>query len=231
MIKISRTKIELFTQCPRCFWLDKVKGVKRPSGPPFTLNSAVDHLLKKEFDIHRAQGSAHPLMKKYGIDAVPFQHEKINQWRHNFTGVQVEHKPTDLLIFGAVDDIWVTPKNELHVVDYKATAKAGEVELTDQGFHRAYKRQMEVYQWLLRGNGFTVSDTAYFVYVNGDKDVAAFDAKLEFKVKIISYKGSDAWIEPALGKIKVCLESEIIPQPSSACEFCQYRHSASEIEG
>ena len=230
MHKISRSKIELFTECPRCFWLDKVKGVKRPSGPPFTLNSAVDHLLKKEFDIHRAQGTAHPMMKEYGIDAVPFLHEKIDQWRHNFTGVRVEHKPTGLTIFGAVDDIWVTPNKELHVVDYKATAKNGEVELTDVGFHRAYKRQLEIYQWLLRGNGFTVSDTGYFVYVNGRKDLAAFDGKLEFTVKIIPYEGKDAWIEPKLQEIKQCLDSEIIPPPSSTCEFCQYRHATSGIE-
>jgi hypothetical protein len=53
--KISRSKIELFTECPRCFYLEVVKGVKRPSMPGFSLNSAVDELLKKEFDILREQ--------------------------------------------------------------------------------------------------------------------------------------------------------------------------------
>ncbi|MCA9330587.1 hypothetical protein KC957_00940, partial [Candidatus Saccharibacteria bacterium] len=33
--KVSRSKIELFMQCPRCFWLDARLKIKRPSGPPF----------------------------------------------------------------------------------------------------------------------------------------------------------------------------------------------------
>ena len=48
--KLSRSKLDLFLQCPRCFYLDNRLGIKRPPGFPFNLNSAVDHLLKKEFD-------------------------------------------------------------------------------------------------------------------------------------------------------------------------------------
>ena len=48
--KLSRTKIELFTGCPRCFFLDRRLGISRPGFPAFTLNNAVDYLLKKEFD-------------------------------------------------------------------------------------------------------------------------------------------------------------------------------------
>jgi len=86
--KLSRSKIEDFLRCPRCFYLDRRLGVGQPPGFPFNLNSAVDHLLKKEFDIHRARGSRHPLMEKYGVDAVPFQHNDLAQWRENFVGVQ-----------------------------------------------------------------------------------------------------------------------------------------------
>src|SRR5580698_11357604 len=71
---VSRSGIDLFEQCPRCFYIDKRLGTARPPGFPFSLNSAVDALLKKEFDIHRAAGSVHPLMKEYNIDAVPYAH-------------------------------------------------------------------------------------------------------------------------------------------------------------
>jgi hypothetical protein len=116
--KISRSKIDLFLECPRCFYLEQRLGVGRPSMPSFTLNNAVDHLLKKEFDFHRMKETAHPLMKSFGIDAVPFQNEMMDEWRHNFTGVQYLDKDLNLLIFGAVDDIWKNNKTgELHVVD------------------------------------------------------------------------------------------------------------------
>lgn len=219
--KISRTKIELFTKCPRCFYLDQRLGIKRPSGPPMSLNIAVDGLLKKEFDAHRAQQTAHPFMKEYGIDAVPFAHPSMDEWRHNFTGVRTVHTPTNLAVFGAVDDIWSTPEGELIVVDYKATSKAQEVSL-DAPWQISYKRQMEVYQWLLRQNGFAVSPTGYFVYVNGRTDLEAFDGKLEFRVKLLPYTGSDAWVEDTLLRIRKCLRSSRIPKAAGDCEYCAY---------
>ncbi|MBD3329894.1 hypothetical protein GF354_00005, partial [Candidatus Peregrinibacteria bacterium] len=160
--KLSRSKIDLFVECPRCFYIDRRLGTGRPPGYPFSLNSAVDALLKKEFDTHRAAQSAHPLMDAYGIDAVPFEHEKIDEWRENFKGVQFLHETINFIITGAVDDVWINPQKELIVVDYKATAVNKEVTLEDE-WKDGYKRQMEVYQWLLRQNGFTVNDTGYFV--------------------------------------------------------------------
>lgn len=202
-------------------------GVARPKGFPFNLNSAVDTLLKKEFDIHRSGKTTHPLMKKYGIEAVPFQHKDIDKWRENFVGVQYQHKSTGFLITGAVDDIWVSPGGELMVVDYKSTSKDDEINL-DAEWQDGYKRQMEVYQWLLRQNGFKVSDTGYFVYANGKRDRKAFDGKLEFDVTIIPYTGSDKWVEKTLTEIKKCLDGEI-PKPDPACEYCTYRKSAAEV--
>ena len=223
--KISRSKIDLFIECPRCFYLDLRLGVKRPSIPGFTLNIAVDHLLKKEFDIHRAQKSAHPLMKTYGIDAVPFQNEKLDQWRENFVGVQCNYELANFLVFGAVDDVWINPSGELLVVDYKATSKKEKPSLEGR-WGAQYKRQIEVCQWLLRCNGFKVSDTGYFVYVNGKKDREAFDGKLEFDIDIISYKGDGSWIEGTLKEIKETLESDEIPPKGNLCEHCPYREGA-----
>ncbi len=226
--KISRSGIESYTKCERCFYLDKKLGVRPPSGPPFSLNSAVDHLLKKEFDIHRAKGIAHPLMKQYGIDAIPFPHEMMEEWRSNFKGVQFHDKKNNLYVFGAVDDIWVNPKGELIVVDYKATSKNDEVNL-DADWQMSYKRQMEVYQWLLRMNGFKVSNTGYFVYCNGRKDKEAFDGKLEFNIKVIPYKGSDKWIEGALVDIKKLLNGSKIPKFTPVCKFCEYQKEIIDV--
>lgn len=228
--KLSRTKLELFHDCPRCFYLDRRRGVGRPSMPGFTLNNAVDKLLKKEFDIHRAKGTAHPLMKEYGIDAVPFAHEKMDIWRENFVGVQFLHTPTNFLIFGAVDDIWKNDSDELHVVDYKATSTTAEITL-DSEYRQAYKRQMEIYQWLLRRNDFTVSDTGYFVYVNGKSDRAAFDGKLEFDVQIIPYTGSDSWIEKHIAAAHACLMSDAVPAARATCEHCIFSEGVAKELG
>ncbi len=219
--KLSRSKIELFKECPRCFYIDRRLGVGRPPGFPFNLNSAVDTLLKKEFDIHRVKQSVHPLMQAYKIEAVPFKHKDIDVWRENFVGVQHLHKPTNLLITGAVDDVWKDRAGKLIVVDYKATSKTTKVNI-DAPWQDGYKRQMEIYQWLLRQNGHKVSDTGYFVYANGRRDKKAFDGKLEFDVDLIPYTGNANWIETTLIEIKKVLDSDKIPGSAKTCDYCQY---------
>lgn len=226
--KLSRSKISLFLECPRCFYLDIRLGVGRPPGFPFTLNSAVDALLKQEFDIYRANGSKHPLIEKYGIDAQPIPHKDLNKWRHNFTGVQYLHVPTNFLVFGAIDDLWQNSKGEFIVVDYKATSKDGEITELNADWHGGYKRQMEVYQWLLRCNGYKVSDTGYFVYCNGKKDAKAFDGKLDFDVTLIAYTGNTEWLEKTLQKAHKCLMSDKIPKEDKDCDYCGYNKAISD---
>lgn len=225
--RLSRSKIELFNECPRCFYLDNKLGTGRPRGPAFTLNIAVDALLKKEFDAHRKAASSHPLMDKYGINAVPFAHKDIDTWRENFEGVEFYHEPTGFTISGAVDDVWINPDGELIVVDYKATSKNGTiVTLSDSSWEGSYKRQMGVYQWLLRQNGHKVSSTGYFVYANASADKEAFDAQLEFEVTLVPCEGETDWIDDLLPKIKETLDSDAIPPIGTACEYCPYREAA-----
>lgn len=227
--KLSRSKLDLFVECPRCFYIDNKLGIARPKGFPFNLNSAVDLLLKKEFDIHRSAATTHPLMKKYGVDAIPFQHKEMNTWRENFEGIQFFHEKSGLLISGAVDDVWVNPQGELIVVDYKSTSKDEKVSL-DAEWQDGYKRQMEVYQWLLRQKGFKVSDTGYFVYANGLRDKKAFDGKLEFEVTLIPYTGSDAWVEEKIMDAKACLDADVLPEYEPLCDYCNYRKLAGEAQ-
>ena len=122
---------------------------------------------------------------------------------------------------GGVDDVCVRPNGELIVVDYKATSKNGEVSL-DAPWQITYKRQLEIYQWLMRRNGFEVSNTGYFVYCNGKTDRAAFDGKLEFDIKVIPYTGSDDWVEGVITKLHACLNTDTVPAPSPDCDYCKY---------
>lgn len=228
--KLSRSKIDLFLQCPRCFYFDRRLGVARPPGFPFALNSAVDHLLKLEFDAHRMNGTNHPLIEKYGVDARPVAHNDLDKWRHNFTGVQFLHKPTNLLIFGAIDDLWINSKEEYIVVDYKSTSKSEDITELNKDWQDGYKRQMEIYQWLLRQNGLTVSSTGYFVYCNGQTDRKAFDGKLEFDITLIPYVGDDSWVENTVTEAHKCLHSAEHPDSGADCDYCQYHLALNQIE-
>ncbi|MDM9630242.1 PD-(D/E)XK nuclease family protein [Robiginitalea aurantiaca] len=221
--KISRSKIENFIKCPRCFYLDRRLKIGQPSGPPFTINSAVDNLLKNEFDRYRAIQEPHPYMIRLGLNAVPFQHEKLDDWRENFKGVSYIDMNHNFHLHGAVDDIWQDTKTgELIVVEYKATSKSAEITL-DADWQFSYKRQIEIYQFLLRQNGFEVSNTSYFVYCNGIRDKSAFDECMEFQVSLIPYVGDDSWLQDALSNIYDTLNQDKIPGYTEECAYCEYQ--------
>ena len=227
--KLSRSKIDLFVKCPRCFYIDRRLGIGHPPGFPFNLNSAVDSLLKSEFDIHREAGTQHPLLEEYGVDARPAVHDQLDEWRNNNKGVQFLHTPTNLMITGAIDDLWQNSGGEYLVVDYKATSKKERITALNEGWQRDFKRQLEIYQWLLRRNGYEVSDTAYWVYCNGQRDRASLDAKLDFDITLIPYKGDDSWVEDTIKSAHACLNVDDIPAAGENCNYCVYNEAVGKV--
>jgi len=224
---ISRSKLELFLECPRCFYLDRIHNIGRPDGYPLSLNLTVDALMKKEFDTFRLSEKPHPIMTMYGVDAIPFRHPDLSTWRDTPQGVRSLHSPTNIELFGIMDDVWVHADGSLAVVDYKATSTTATITLNNR---HGYKRQLEVYQWLLRRNGFDVSPMGYFVFVNATRDRDMFDRTLEFVMSVLPYEGSDAWIDDALVGVKECLMCDVPPPSTMDCEWCEYRKKARETE-
>ena len=227
--RLSRTRIEMFLDCPRCFYLANRLGLGRPSMPGFSLNTAVDELLKKEFDLLRESGQTHELMKQYGIYAIPFSHPDMDKWRENFVGISFVHPQTNLEIFGAVDDIWINKDGELIIVDYKSTSTSEEISLESE-YKQGYKKQMEVYQWLFRQNGFKVSPVSYFVFANADKNLPKFDGQLSFKMSIIKHQGNTDWVESTILAMHECLNQDTIPKSGEKCEYCEYRKLTHKFE-
>ena len=227
--KLSRSKVDNFINCKRCFYIDRRLGVAEPPGFPFNINSAVDELLKKEFDIFRKKGKPHPYMQETGKNLIPFQHNLLDEWRENFKGVQYFHEKTNFILTGAVDDLWFDlDTNEVIIVDYKSTSKDAEVTI-DEDWQSGYRRQMDFYQWLMRKNGFKVSDTGYFVYCNGDKSKPKFSNKISFKISVLEYNGNDSWVENTILEIKKVLDNNSIPKGSQDCKICSFVNSINEV--
>jgi hypothetical protein len=221
--KISRAKIEDFIRCPRCFVLDVKHGVKRPQSVPFTLNNAVDSLLKKEFDVFRSKAEVPPIVAVAGLDLVPFSHPELDKWRANFTGIRFVTQDGRFLVTGAVDDLWVDRNGVLTVVDYKATGRAEAVKaLGEGGFYDSYRRQLEIYQWLLRRNGFQVADTAYWLYTTATQKQDGFQDELKFESNLVSHQGSDDWIDGVLDDIYANLNEPEIAGPGDDCDLCRF---------
>lgn len=222
--QLSRSKLELFHECPRCFYDELVHNRRRPASPPFTLNNAVDALLKSEFDLYRASGTPHPIFASVGLAAVPLTHPQINEWRTNRTGVRWKDPETGWTLYGAVDDVWETPSKTVIVADYKATAKRDEV--SESNLYPGYKRQIEVYQFLLAQQGLTVEPRAWFVYANGIPTRGSFDNHLTFRTMLLPYDGDCSWVLGKFREAVALVTGAVRPSPADPCQWCRYTESA-----
>ncbi len=231
--ELSRSRIENFIQCPACFYMQQVEGIKFPSIPGFNINEATDILLKKDFDFYRGKNETHPFLIDQGLGhLIPYNHPDLILWtqslhfgaegRMNFI-----HKKTNLKVGGGLDDVWLNTKtNKIHIVDFKSTSQKkdkGPITLDDY-WKNAYKRQMDLYVWVMRNKGFEIENIGYFLYCDGDRFTKKQFlnnkiAKMEFKMTLISYQTDTSWIENTLFKIKENLLSKKRPFHNEKCEF------------
>lgn len=220
---ISRSKLELFIHCPRCFYLDRRMGLTIPDNSSYSINQAIDRILKREFDHYRQLGLKHPIMQKYDIDALPFYHkENMKEWRRVQTGgIKFHHAATNLIIKGAVDELWLTSKNEMIVVDYKASASTKKTISTGKWL-KSSLRQLEVYAWLLQMNQYKTHDTGYLLYCNADVAQKELNDSLHFDVSLIAHRIDTTWIEDIILKAHECLNASALPAVTEKCQMCTF---------
>ena len=239
--ELSRSRIENFVRCPACFYLQQVCGIRFPSIPGFNINEATDILLKRDFDKYRGGETTHPFLQTQGMDhLIPFQHENFEKWTQSLHfGAEgrfnTVHKETNLKVGGGVDDIWINSQTgQLHIVDYKSTSQKteGKVITLDDKWKAAYKRQMDMYVWVLKRMGFDVSPTSYFLYCDGDRFgdyqfLKTHNASMEFHITLIPYTADPWWVENTLLKIYEVLRVSTCPEHAEDCEYGGFIHDVS----
>ena len=233
--KISRGKFSDFLTCPRCFYLNRVKGLDPPGTPGWTLNETTDILLKKEFDECRAKQIPHRLFAPNGLShVVPFDHPEVDNWRDSLHhGLMLRHKDKSIILTGGVDDIWQdTRTNQLIVVDYKSQAKYGRVdkkEYLDDPYHDGYKIQMDFYAYLLSGMGFDVHSTSYFLVCNAKRDDDGFYKTMNFEEYLVPYDWNIDWIESKVDEMVALMNQHKIPEAHRSCKNCAYSDQYAKV--
>jgi len=100
MIKLSPSSLNLFLECPRCFWLRFNKGISRPSGPSSTLPSGMDYTLKNYYDYCRKNGLP-PQLKGLIKGKLISDQEKVSEMRKRSFGFELNK---DVWFGGALDE-------------------------------------------------------------------------------------------------------------------------------
>ena len=221
-MRLSRSKIELYIECPRCFYFDVVLKKSRPSSFPLNLNNAIDVLLKREFDNYREMALPHPIQKDDLSDFLPAKYHMLDIWRNvQKGGLSFENPKDGCTYFGIIDDLWVNSKGQFAIVDYKSTAKQKPV-LEIPEWASGYARQLSFYNYLLKKNGVESCNMGFLVYSTALTSELSFENQLKFSTNAISLELDDEWIEPTFDSIQVLLKNNIIPEHSESCKYCRF---------
>ncbi len=219
-IQLSPSSLNLYFECRACFWLDKRLGIKRPQPFPYALNSAVDILLKEEFDSYRAKGESHPLLAINNIPAKLFSNQKLlNEWRNNFKGIRYFDEKSDATLFGAVDDILEFADGKLAPLDYKSTGSSA-AKIYDR-----FQLQLDVYTYLLEQNGYHTLHKGYLAFYIVDKS-NGFEDRLTFRKELHIIDTDPSEVQEIFMEAVALLRSKNPPLHSAECEYGKWMKNA-----
>ena len=222
-IKLSPNSLNLFLECPHCFWLDKNMGIKRPPPYPYALNSAVDALLKEEFDTYRAKNLPHPLLKDNNIKAHLFSNQKLlNQWRNNLAGIRYFDQTLEATLFGAVDDVLEFDDKKIAPLDYKSTGS------TAANVYDRFQLQLDTYTYLMEKNGYQTPRKGYLAFYIVDKSRGFID-RLPFRKEMIEIETNPSDVYEIFKDGVECLRKETPPKHSSDCKFGKWLEQAGSL--
>lgn len=219
-IQLSPNSLNLYLECPHCFWLDKKRGIRRPPPYPYALNSAVDTLLKEEFDSYRAKNLQHPLLVENNISAHLFKNQRLlNQWRDNLLGIRYYDSDLKATLFGAVDDVLEFDDKRVAPLDYKSTgSKVANV-------YDRFQLQLDTYTFLLEKNGYKTLRKGYLAFYIVDKDKGFID-RLPFRKEIYEIDTNPSDIYGIFTDAVNVLRQPVPPEHGPDCQFNKWLKSA-----
>ena len=211
--KLSPSSLSLLKECPRCFWLNHNKNIKRPDMIFPSLPSGMDKILKEHFDRFMKDGKLPPELKKLNGEVKLFDNEELLKvWRSNFKGIPWNDKKGNL-IHGAIDNL-LQKKNKLIVLDYKTRGYP-----LKEDTHEHYQDQMDIYNFLLRKNGYETEDYTYLLFYHPHQ--VEENGHVCFNTDLVKIKVNIKNAENILKKAVKVLESEM-PKPNENCGYCKW---------
>ena len=221
-IQLSPNLLNLFLECSHCFWLDKNLGIKRPPPYPYALNSAVDTLLKEEFDTYRAKNLPHPLLAD--LKAKLFSNQNLlNQWRNNFAGIRYFDEALQATLFGAVDDILEFSDGKLAALDYKSTGSRV------ANVYDRFQLQLDAYTFLLEKNGYQTPRKGYLAFYIVDKSRGFID-RLPFRKEVLEIETNPSDIYEIFKDAVFALKQNNPPPHNQDCPFQKWFKGAKTYE-
>jgi len=209
--KFSPSSLSLLKECPKCFWLKFRQNISRPSTIFPSLPSGMDRILKVHFDTCRAKGVLPPELASLNGEVKLFDNMALlDVWRNNFKGVRWTDEK-NFVLSGAVDEI-LQKGDKLVVLDFKTRGFPVKDDTASY-----YQDQLDIYNFLLRKNGYKTEDYAYLLIYHPDKVCANGDVVFHKDLKKVKTNPENA--NTILEKAVSLLEGDM-PATDGECGFC-----------
>lgn len=221
------TGLNLFMECPRCFWLHYNERVHRPRGIFPSLPGGMDLVIKDYFDQYR--GSLPPELEgKVDGTLVPDK-KLVDAWRNWRTGLEYFDKNLNAALFGALDDCLLkdgpsSSSGQVYIpLDYKTRGSAP----NDGDSEKYYQLQLSSYMLLLESNGYPVGKEAYLIYYYPKK--VEKNGVINFNVEPVRINASSNFAKEIFEKAVKFLK-EPLPKHHSSCEYCSWSRDRNEFD-
>ncbi len=225
---INRSKIDLFFDCNRCFYLDQKHGIKRPHGAPLVINNFVVSHFKNTLNKYRSIEKVIPETKVINKKLIPINNESLDNWTHPFKGISYIDKKTNLKIRANLDDIWLCKETgNNYPVIIKSTSR--KKNISSENIWPGYWKQLSLYSFLLKKNSVKVGSAGILVYLNASEDIPNSSEVIDFQLLIFERELDQTWIEPTLDRIYQTLNYDKVPVSDNSCKYCRYQINIQNI--
>lgn len=220
--KLSPSSLTLLEECPRCFWLQVVKKIRRPSGAMSSLPNGMDRMLKKHFDKHRDKKELPPELRNHELGVELFHDRKLlDIWRNNRKGIAYHDKKNNIILYGAIDEL-LQKGSKLIVLDFKTRG----FDLKEDTAHQ-YQDKMNLYALLFRLNGYQIENYAYLLFYMPESILES--GEFVFKTELVKMKINLEHAEMLFQKAIKVLNNKI-PEANDGCGFCKWTIITNENE-
>jgi len=222
-LTLSSSRLSLFVECPRCFWLDVNAGIRRPDTVFPSLPAGLDAQFKRYFDLFRAAGALPPEVRGKVPGRLFDDVETLKRWRDWKRGIRYTPSWAEVELMGALDECLVDDDGFLYPMDYKTRGYAPKAET-----HAFYQDQMNLYTLLLEGNGHRTKRLAYLLYFHPVEVRERGLVQFEVSVQELTTDpaGAECLVKEALGAL-----GGPVPASAVSCGFCAWSRLLRRWEG
>lgn len=225
---LSRSKIDLYFDCNRCFYLDQKFGIKRPHGTPLVINNFVVKHFKNILNKYRRNQRVFPDSLKINKKLIPSNNENLENWNHPFKGISFIDKKTNFKLKANLDDVWQCEDSKKYFpVIIKSTSRKKDINSTN--IWQGYWKQLSLYSYLLSKNSLDISSSGILLYLNASENFPTDLKKIDFEALIFEKNLDLSWIETTLDKIFSMLNSNDVPHDNLNCKYCNYQTNIQEV--